>query len=141
MEGLEDQNGFTGIPPAIEWFDVSMDESTTDDRTVTEKVDEEITAASADPWLPAPVPMKEELFEVEIKEEFVDTREPLSPELRQGYRILKELMADGNKSVNWHFLEAVDSNHPETADYYDRIKMPIWLGKSMFVKKIYWTSK
>ena len=55
---------------------------------------------------------------------------PLSYELQQGLRILKELMSDSNKSVNWHFLDPVDDSHPETADYYEKIKKPIWLGKS-----------
>ncbi|XP_052065701.1 uncharacterized protein KIAA2026-like [Mytilus californianus] len=54
---------------------------------------------------------------------------PLSYELQQGLRILKELMSDSNKSVNWHFLEPVDDSHPETADYYGKIKKPIWFGK------------
>ena len=55
---------------------------------------------------------------------------PLSYELQQGLRILRELMSDSNKSVNWHFLHPVDDSHPETADYYEKIKKPIWLGKS-----------
>lgn len=55
---------------------------------------------------------------------------PLSYELQQGLRILKELMSDSNKSVNLHFLGPVDDGHPETADYYEKIKKPIWLGKS-----------
>lgn len=54
---------------------------------------------------------------------------PLSYELQQGLRILKELMSDSKKSVNWLFMEPVDDSHPETADYYDKIKKPIWFGK------------
>lgn len=54
----------------------------------------------------------------------------LNYELQQGYRILKELMAESNKSVNWPFIYKVDDSYPETSDYYEKIKNPIWLEKS-----------
>ncbi|XP_071100239.1 uncharacterized bromodomain-containing protein 10-like [Haliotis cracherodii] len=67
--------------------------------------------------------------EQENEEEEEEDMEPLSFELQQGFRILRELMADANKSVTWHFLESVDASFPETHDYYDRIKSPMWLKK------------
>ncbi|XP_033751211.1 uncharacterized protein LOC117335368 [Pecten maximus] len=145
MEDLGNIDFSGNIPSMNVSFDLNTDGTSTDDRNMTEKVDGEITS-SADLGLPSPVPVTEESMsiasdEVDDKEEETDTRNPLSPELQQGYRILKELMADGNKSVNWHFLEAVDSSHPETADYYERIKRPVWLGKmlSKFEDRLYET--
>ena len=46
-----------------------------------------------------------------------DSREPLSYELSQGFRILREVMADSNKSVNWPFLNEVDPNKDGVPDY------------------------
>lgn len=71
---------------------------------------------------------KDNLVESIEKEEIPEI--PLNPELQQGFRILKELMSDTNKSVNWLFLDPVDASHPETADYYEKIKKPIWLHLS-----------
>jgi len=71
---------------------------------------------------------------VVIEEEFNDDEDnntPISHDLQQGLRILKELMADSNKSVNWPFMDPVDCNHTETLDYYDKIKNPVWFRKSM----------
>ena len=59
-----------------------------------------------------------------------DEKEPLSYELEQGNRILKEIMSEANKSVNWAFMEAVDTEKMGLYDYYDRIKKPMWLKKS-----------
>ncbi|KAL5007744.1 hypothetical protein ScPMuIL_016550 [Solemya velum] len=80
---------------------------------------------------------KDKLVESTEKDEFQEV--PLNPELQQGFRILKELMAEGNKSVNWPFLDPVDSSQPETADYYEKIKKPIWLHqiKEKFDKREY----
>ncbi|XP_060068222.1 mucin-2-like [Ylistrum balloti] len=144
MEDLGNLGEFSGNVPSMNVsFDLSVDETRTDDGNMTEKV--EITS-SADLGLPSPVPVTEEEYdevstEINSNDEEVDTRTALSPELQQGYRILKELMADSNKSVNWHFLEAVDDSHPETADYYERIKRPVWLGKMLdkFEERLYGT--
>ena len=57
-------------------------------------------------------------------------KRPLSYELEQGNRILKEIMSEANKSVNWAFTEAVDAEKMGLYDYYDRIKKPMWLRKS-----------
>ncbi len=56
--------------------------------------------------------------------------ESLSYELEQGSRILREIMSEANKSVNWPFMEAVDADKMGLYDYYDRIKKPMWLKKS-----------
>ncbi|XP_064601292.1 uncharacterized bromodomain-containing protein 10-like [Liolophura sinensis] len=61
----------------------------------------------------------------EVQELFV----PATSELQHGYRILRELMADGNKSVNWPFMDAVDSDAYGLHDYYERVKRPMWLCK------------
>ena len=55
---------------------------------------------------------------------------PLSYELEQGNRILREIMSEANKSVNWAFMEAVDADKMGLYDYYERIKKPMWLKKS-----------
>ncbi|KAJ8298929.1 hypothetical protein KUTeg_022989 [Tegillarca granosa] len=71
----------------------------------------------------------------EAEDDDNDTDDSDSPslnyELQQGYRILKELMAESNKSVNWPFIYKVDDSYPETSDYYEKIKNPIWLEKSL----------
>ena len=59
-----------------------------------------------------------------------DSRPPLSVDLQQGFRILREIMCDANKSFNWPFLNAVDSSIVGCEDYYERVKKPIWLRKS-----------
>ena len=59
-----------------------------------------------------------------------DSREPLNPELTQGYRILKEIMSDANKSVNWPFMDPVDAEKLGLYDYHERVKKPMWLKRS-----------
>ncbi|XP_041367368.1 uncharacterized protein KIAA2026-like [Gigantopelta aegis] len=63
--------------------------------------------------------------DIEVKEE----RTPMSYELQQGERILRELMSDTNKHFNWPFIDAVDASIPELSDYYERVKSPMWLRK------------
>ncbi|XP_074660494.1 uncharacterized protein LOC141912956 [Tubulanus polymorphus] len=48
-------------------------------------------------------------------------------ELQEGYRILKEMMAISNKTLNWPFIDPVDGQI--YTDYYERITKPIWLNK------------
>jgi hypothetical protein len=59
-----------------------------------------------------------------------EDKEPLNSELRNGLRILKEIMSDINKSVNWPFMEPVDAK--DAPEYYDRIESPMWLRKSKY---------
>ena len=68
--------------------------------------------------------------EPEDEEDEEEEKEPLSYELAQGNRILVEIMSDANKSLNWHFMEPVDAEGMGLADYYDRVKNPMWLKKS-----------
>lgn len=101
---------------------------------VSEGVDSFADNSWTDSTADAADPMDEEAEPDEYDQQNIDdhtyNQAPLSYELQQGLRILKELMSDSNKSVNLHFLGPVDDSHPETADYYDKIKKPIWLGKS-----------
>ena len=60
-----------------------------------------------------------------------EEKEPLSYELEQGYRILREIMTDSNKSVNWAFMDPVNIEESGLEDYYERIKNPIWLKKGV----------
>jgi len=53
-------------------------------------------------------------------------------DLQQGYRILREIMSDTNKSVNWPFIDAIDASVRGCEDYYKRTKKPIWLWKSTY---------
>jgi hypothetical protein len=59
-------------------------------------------------------------------------RESMSYELQQGYRILRELMTDSNKSFVGPFLNAVDTTAVGCADYYERIKRPMWMKRSKY---------
>ena len=59
-------------------------------------------------------------------------KEPLTVELQQGYRILRQIMADTNKSVNWPFMDPVKAEDG-AFDYYERVEKPIWLRKSEFI--------
>ncbi|KAK6190914.1 hypothetical protein SNE40_002680 [Patella caerulea] len=80
-------------------------------------------------------PRKREKIIIDIE----DGRPPLSDELKNGYRILRELMSDSNKAVNWPFMEAVDDSHPDTADYYEVVDNPMWLKRmrEKFDKRLY----
>ncbi|CAL1535556.1 unnamed protein product [Lymnaea stagnalis] len=55
--------------------------------------------------------------------------ETLSYELQVGYRILSNMMSASNRCVNKLFLYPVDDNYPETSNYYEKIKEPIWMFK------------
>jgi hypothetical protein len=59
--------------------------------------------------------------------------ENMSYELQQGYRILRELMTDSNKSFVGPFLNAVDASAVGCADYYERIKRPMWMKRSKYI--------
>ncbi|CAH1785567.1 unnamed protein product, partial [Owenia fusiformis] len=50
-------------------------------------------------------------------------------ELEQAYRILREIMHENNKSVNWPFMDEVDVQKYGLWDYHERIRKPIWLRK------------
>lgn len=54
----------------------------------------------------------------------------LSYELQVGYRILGSLMSASNRCVNKLFLYPVDNAFPETSNYYEKIKKPMWMFKS-----------
>lgn len=68
--------------------------------------------------------------EMSVSDSEENEKEPLSYELQQGFRILREIMSDGNKSLNWPFMEPVDSEGMGLQDYASRIKEPMWLKKS-----------
>ena len=54
-----------------------------------------------------------------------------SVELQTGFRILKDLMADSHKNVNWPFMEPIDVSAPDlVADYHQKIEKPVWLKLS-----------
>ncbi|XP_013065641.2 uncharacterized protein KIAA2026-like [Biomphalaria glabrata] len=55
--------------------------------------------------------------------------ESLNYELQVGYRILSNMMSASNRCVNKLFLYPVDDNYPETSDYYEKIKEPMWMFK------------
>ena len=62
-------------------------------------------------------------------------KEPLSLELQQADRILREIMSDSNKSLIWPFVGAVDATEDGLEDYYEKIKEPMWLEKSKYLSK------
>ncbi|XP_064634426.1 uncharacterized protein LOC135492146 isoform X2 [Lineus longissimus] len=53
----------------------------------------------------------------------------MSYELQQGYRILRELLSDANKSLNFPFIEEVDVEKLGLWDYYEKIEQPMCLKK------------
>ena len=62
-----------------------------------------------------------------------EDKEFISYELEQAHRVLRELMSDSYKNINWPFMQAVDANMEGCYDYYDSVKRPIWLFKSLFL--------
>ena len=60
-------------------------------------------------------------------------QEPLNYDLAQGNRILMEIMSDANKSLNWPFMDPVDTEGMGLNDYHERVKEPMWLRKSKFL--------
>lgn len=90
------------------------------------------------------VEVQEFLQEEEITEESVaddvddgssskEDEKPLSYDLQQGFKILREIMGSNNKSITWAFIHAVDRNAIGCHDYYERIKNPMWLMKSEWI--------
>ena len=52
-------------------------------------------------------------------------------ELQTGYKILKDLMADSNKNVNWPFMDPIEVSAPNLVDdYHEKIEKPVWLKLS-----------
>jgi len=57
-----------------------------------------------------------------------------SYELQQGYRILRELTTDSNKSFVGPFVNPIDPSSPDYVEYHKRIKQPVWLKQSKLMK-------
>lgn len=57
-----------------------------------------------------------------------------SYELQQGYRILRELTSDSNKSFVAPFLIPLDPSSPDYAEYHRRVKRPVWLKQSKLLR-------
>ncbi|KAG1650418.1 hypothetical protein GQR58_028055 [Nymphon striatum] len=76
---------------------------------------------------------------VRKKKEEEEIPDFLNDELKQAFRIIRDLMSDKAKNVNWPFKDAIDSSWPEAADYAQVIKKPMWLHKirSNFLEKKY----
>jgi len=55
-------------------------------------------------------------------------------ELQQGYRILRELTSDSNKSFVAPFLNPLDPSSPDYSEYHRRVKHPVWLKQSKLLK-------
>lgn len=89
------------------------------------------------------VEVQEFLQEEEITEETMaddgedgsskEDEKPLSYDLQQGFKILREIMGSNNKSITWAFIHAVDRNAIGCHDYYEKIKNPMWLMKSEWI--------
>jgi len=59
-----------------------------------------------------------------------------SYELQQGYRILRELTTDSNKSFVGPFVSPIDPTSPDYAEYHKRVKRPVWIKQSKSAKMI-----
>jgi hypothetical protein len=62
-----------------------------------------------------------------------DSKEPLNYELQQAFRILREIMTESNKSINWPFMNVIDASQEGCEHYYQFVKQPMWLKKSELV--------
>ena len=60
---------------------------------------------------------------------------PLSFELQEGWKILDYFLRKADSNLTEHFMAAVDNSFPETENYYDKVKEPIWLTLSKYVWK------
>lgn len=68
-------------------------------------------------------------------EEKEDAGDQPCVELQTGLRILKDLMADSNKNVNWPFMDPIAVSAPDLVDDYNqKIDRPIWLKLSKLEK-------
>ena len=143
--GFENDNPMTYIQSSTssevqnaEFGDASADENTfcelnfQDDMIMVQEYlqEEEIIEEFG---LPPEVSENDKNSSHEESDDCDDEKYPLSYELQQGHRILHEIMTDGNKSVNWPFMRAVDAAQDGCQDYYDKIRRPIWLSKSMLM--------
>ena len=61
-----------------------------------------------------------------------DEQQPLSFELQEGWKILDYFLRKADSNLTEHFMDAVDNRFPETQNYYDKIKEPIWLTLSKY---------
>lgn len=59
-----------------------------------------------------------------------ENEEPMSYELQQGYKILREIMGNNNRSFTWPFVNPVDAAAEGCSDYYKKVNKPMWLMKS-----------
>jgi len=57
-----------------------------------------------------------------------------SYELQQGYRILRELTTDSNKSFVGPFINPIEPSSPDYAEYHKRVRRPVWLKQSKLVE-------
>lgn len=64
----------------------------------------------------------------EMSEE--DATDPVKVELHAARRLLREIMHNNHKTVNWAFLDPVDTDALGLDDYHEKIKQPMWLNKS-----------
>ena len=68
---------------------------------------------------------------VEMEKVEKEEKQQPSVELQTGFKILKDLMADSNKNVNWPFMEPIEVSAPDlAADYHQKIEKPIWFKLS-----------
>jgi len=59
-----------------------------------------------------------------------------SYELQQGYRILRELTTDSNKSFVGPFINPIDSSSADYDEYHRRVKCPVWLKQSKLINML-----
>lgn len=61
-----------------------------------------------------------------------DEQQPLNFELQEGWKILDYFLRKADSNLTEHFMNAVDNRFPETQNYYEKIKEPIWLTLSKY---------
>ena len=77
---------------------------------------------------------------VEMEKGEKEDQKQSSVELQTGFKILKDLMADSHKNVNWPFMEPIDVSAPDlAADYHQKIEKPIWFKLSKLFERLHCT--
>ncbi|XP_070200432.1 streptococcal hemagglutinin-like [Littorina saxatilis] len=75
----------------------------------------------------------------EEDQEEEEEKAPLSYELQEGWKILDYFLRKVDSNLTFHFRDAVDSSFPDTQDYYEKVKEPVWLNlmREKFQKREY----
>ena len=112
--------------------DPDVDENISVTESVVSAADASVASSDAPLWESTPAYRPRKAGRTDFFDDDDDEKPPLSSELEQGYKILRGIMSDTNKSINWPFKDPVDTEGLGLYDYHERIKQPMWLKKSKY---------